>query len=506
MRTGYAVKNTVASILVEIITAISGIILPRFFIGVYGSSVYGLVSSIGQFITYMGLVEAGVSAAATVELYEPLANKDQGRINVIVSTAKQFYRRSGVLFVALVLLLIGVYPYIVRNEIADGSFVRLMIVVLSLNGIIDYFILGKYRVLLTADQKTYILALATAVGTLITMLFTIVLILLHCSPILVKSVAAIVYFLRTLFVVWYVRKHYPLLDIGVDASNNSFPQRHSALFHQIVGTICNYTDIILLTIMLRENALVEVSVYSAYNMVGANLSKLFNSICSGVSASFGNIIAQNDRIALHKTFNVFELLCFILLFIIYACMSVLLFSFISLYTASFTDAALYARRELVILFSACGLIQNLRISGLTVLLAAGHYKQTRGAALLEAIINLGLSIILIGKLGIIGVLIGTLAAYLFRSTQTIFYNARYLVQGTLSVTFKRLLRNIAMFALLVVLGCLVLTPLIQSWISWLCYAMLYFVLCSGLFVVFNYLFEPDVVKECISYARSIVRK
>lgn len=506
MRAGYAIKNTVSSILVEIITAISGIILPRFFIEAYGSSVNGLVSSIGQFITYMGLVEAGVSAAATVELYGPLANKDQNKINVIISTAKRFYRRSGIIFVALVVLLMVGYPYIVKNEIADESFVRLMILVLSLNGVIDYFILGKYRVLLTADQKTYVIAFAQATGTVVTMLSTIVLILLRSSPILVKSVVAIVYLLRTLFIVWYVRKHYPLLDTGANASDNSFPQRYSALFHQIVGMVCNNTDIILLTMLLHENALLEVSVYSAYNMVGSNITALFNSISKGVSASFGNIMAHNDHDSLNDTYSIFELLYFILLFIVYACMFVLLFSFISLYTESFADAASYVRWELVILFSACGLIQNLRIPGLTVLVAAGHYKQTRGAALIEAVINLGLSIILIGKLGIMGVLIGTLAAYLYRTTDVLLYNARNFVHGLLPQTLMRLFRNIVLFVILTLLGTLVLIPLIHSWVSWFGYAMLFFVLCTGLFVAINYLFEPVTIRKCIKYAYSIVRK
>lgn len=63
MRTRQAAKNTTASLLLQIVLAISGVLVPRFFIIQYGSAVNGLASSITQFIGYMGLVEAGVSAA-----------------------------------------------------------------------------------------------------------------------------------------------------------------------------------------------------------------------------------------------------------------------------------------------------------------------------------------------------------------------------------------------------------------------------------------------------------
>lgn len=505
MRTYFAVKNTIASIFVEIIAAISGIILPKFFTGAYGSSINGLVSSIGQFITYMGLVEAGVSAAATVELYKPLADKNHDRINEIVSAAKGFYFRSGIIFIGLDIILIIGYPYIVKNEITDISFIRVMIAVLSLSGIVDYFLLGKYRVLLVADQKTYIIAIAQAIGTLVILVISVVLIKLNCSAIIVKAVVGVVYFLRTVFIVIYVRSNYKYLNLNVRYSSDAFPQRKSALFHQVIGMICNNTDIVLLTLMLKENALVEVSVYSAYNMVAYNLTALFNSISKGVGATFGNIIAQDDKNMLNKGYGYFELFYFILLFIIYTCMGILLYSFIFLYSFSFPDADVYTRWSLVALFTMCGIVQNIRTPGSTVQIAAGHFKQTQGAALLEAIINLGVSIALIGSMGINGVLIGTLAAYLYRSSYVIIYNDHHFVSGTLQKTAFRVLRNGALCGLLIVLGLKFVIPLITSWFLWVAFAIASAIIVGLLFFLLNYLFEPLVIKECLQYARKLIK-
>ncbi len=56
MRTRQAFINALFSILLQLALAVSGLLVPRFFISAFGSAVNGLVSSISQFITYMSLV------------------------------------------------------------------------------------------------------------------------------------------------------------------------------------------------------------------------------------------------------------------------------------------------------------------------------------------------------------------------------------------------------------------------------------------------------------------
>ena len=133
MRTKMAFINAFTSILLRLVLAITGIFLPRFFIRAFGSPVNGLVTSINQFVSYLSLVEAGVGAAGMVALYKPIVEKNQQKINAIVSAARQFYLRSGLIFVALAALLTVVYPYVVKSEIQDAGFVRMMIILLCIN-------------------------------------------------------------------------------------------------------------------------------------------------------------------------------------------------------------------------------------------------------------------------------------------------------------------------------------------------------------------------------------
>ena len=69
MRGRQAMKNVTANLLLQLVTAASGLILPRFYLLAYGSAMNGMVSSVGQFMSYLMLVEAGVGSATAVALY-----------------------------------------------------------------------------------------------------------------------------------------------------------------------------------------------------------------------------------------------------------------------------------------------------------------------------------------------------------------------------------------------------------------------------------------------------
>lgn len=506
MRTKQAFKNALMSLLLQVALALSGLIVPRFFIALYGSPMNGLVSSINQFISYMGLVEAGVSAAGTVALYRPIADKDTQRINQILSAAKEFYRRSGMIFAALVAALVLGYPYVVKNQIQDMGFIRMMILVLSVNGLVDYFYLGKYRIFLMANQRGYVISFIQIIGTVVMTALSVGLMTLECSALLVKLSAAAVYLMRSLAVGIYVRKNYPQVHFRETPDRTAFSQRWSALLHQIVNMVVNNTDIILLTLLLPSSGLSEVSVYSVHNLVGYSLSSMMTSISNGLTSGFGEVISRGEKQVLCCSFSTYEYAFFMVIFVAYTCMAVLLHPFIQLYSASFTDGVVYLRWSLVALFTAAGLLQAVRLPGLTVILAAGHYRQTRTRAVAEAAINLGVSLLLIRPLGIVGVLLGTCLSYFYRTTDVILYSAKHFLSGSLKTTFFRLARNGACMAVLIWVGLRLVPSVMAGWSAWFGYAVA-FGLCSVVaFLTINSIFERDAFLACCGRVREIIKR
>lgn len=504
MRSKKALINIIANLLLQVTVAISGLLLPRFFIIAYGSTMNGMIVSVTQFISYLALVEAGVSAASIVGLYKPLADNDINEINRILSATKKFYYRSGLAYVALLVILVVVYPMLVQNQI-DESITRFMIIILATSNLVDYLFLGKYKVLLMANQRGYVMMLAQTLGTILNTVITIVLILEGCNVLLVKLVATIVYILRFVLIYIYVRKHYKFISFKEEPNYAAINQRWAALLHQITGVIVNNTSVVVMTIFLGAKALIEVSVYGVYNMVAHALSLLVGSFNTGLQSGFGELLSKGDRQALDKAYSNYEFLTYIVVFWAYTCMAILIMPFIELYTKDFTDAV-YVRTEIAIMFVLVGIAQNIRIPSITLICAAGHYKETRWRAILETIIIISVSLLLVKPYGMLGVLIGSFCSFLYRGIDIVYYNTTRIMLGSWKRTLKRIVRNLIVLALLTLAGKPIMTMAMTGYIQWFMWAIVVAIAVVIVFGLVNICFEPKEFKMLITRLKKVMGK
>lgn len=504
MRSEKALKNMVASLALQMIVFLSGIILPKFFLEAYGSSVNGMVTSVNQFLMYLGLAEAGVGTASVVALYGPLAKNDEKEINSVLSATRIFYNRSGILFLGMVIVLVVIYPYLITQQLNSGL-VRAMIVVLASSMLVDYLGIGKYKVLLTANQKGYVVSVIQAFGTILNMIITIVLILSGASAVIAKGVATAIYILRFFLVRIYVKKHFAYVNYHEQPNFAALSQRGAALLHQIVGIIVNNTDVVLLTICLGATSLVEVSVYGIYNMIVYAVNLLLTSFSNGLTAGFGEVVSKGEKEVLKKSFSSYEYMYMIVLFIVCVCMGVLILPFVSVYTVNIKDAD-YVRPVAAMLFTLIVFLQNVRIPGQTIISAAGHFKETRKQAVLEAVINVGVSLVLVWKFGMVGVLFGTVCSYGYRSIEIILYNRRVLVEGTGRTTARRVVRNLLISFILILGGIGLIPQQMVSFIEWFLYAVVMGIISACVIVVLNYICEPKEFKALLGRLIGIIRK
>ena len=83
---------------------------------------------------------------------------------------------------------------------------------------------------------------------------------------------------------------------------------------------------------------------------------------------------------------------------------------------------------------------------------AGHFKQTQWRSVLEAIINITVSLIGVHFCGIYGVLIGTITALLYRTNDMIIYANKKILHRSPWKTYRRWLVNLALFIAVTVLS------------------------------------------------------
>ena len=255
--------NILTSVLGQAITIILGVVIPRLVLVNLGSENNGLLSSITQVLGYASLLEAGVGLASLQALYKPVAEHDEASVNAIMSATNLYYRRTGIAYLLTVIILSAIYPVIIKSSLPYGT-ITIVVLISGLPGVVNYYFQGKYKILLQAEGRTYIITnLATVIGIL-TSIGKILLLLLGFGVIAVQSLYLALSLVQMIYIDYYIRKNYAWIDLTAAPAYDKLSQRNSVLAHQLSGTIFSSTDAVTLSIFC---GLSVVSVYSMYALL-----------------------------------------------------------------------------------------------------------------------------------------------------------------------------------------------------------------------------------------------
>lgn len=466
-RTKKFMYNTVTTALYQIILMIVGFITPKVFLNAYGSEINGLVTSINQFITYFNLVEAGLAGAAVYALYKPLAEQNYPKINAIVSAAKKFYLKAGYIFLGLIFAMALIYPIFVKTGLLSSFEVGLLVLVLGANGVIEFFTLSKYRVLLTASQKTYIISLSSIIYVILNTIIIVILANLGVNIVIVKAVAILAILIRSIILMTYVKRKYKYISYKEEPDYQSMDKRWSALFLQVLTAIQNGAPVVISTIF---TSLKTVSVYSIYNMVMHGINGVLSIFTSGLSASFGDVIARKEMVTLQKSYREFEFAYYTLITVIYSVSMVMILPFVRIYTEGVTDTN-YMLPEIAFLIVLNGLLYNIKTPQGMLVISAGLYKETRVRTLIQALIIVILGIILAPIFGLTGILIASCLSNIYRDIDLIFYIPKHVTKIPAKETIKRVCIML-LNTILIVVPCVILININASnYLQWAFYAV-----------------------------------
>jgi O-antigen/teichoic acid export membrane protein len=450
-----AKKNIVISFGCQIITLVCGLVVPRLMLGAFGSEVYGAVSSISQFLAYITLLEGGIGGVARAVLYKPLAQKDMGTISAIVAEIRRFFRVIAMIFAVYVLVLGCTFKSISNVESLDWISAFMLVLVISISTFGQYFIGISYSVLLQAAQKSYITNLVNIIGTILNTAAIVALVMTGCNIIIVRLVSSLIFFMKPVALWLYVRKHYKLEKTG-RTEKTYLTQKWSGLGQHIAYFLHSNTDVVVLTVLAD---LKSVAVYSVYNMVTANIQNLCISFISGMEALFGDMLAKEEYDQLHRTFGLYETIISVITLVLFSTTAVLIVPFVKIYTAGVTDTNYYEPVFAILLVIAM-LLYCLRMPYHSLVIAAGHFKQTGLAAYGEAVINVVVSCLLVHQYGLIGVAIGTIVATAFRFLYYVYYLSKRIFSRKIGLFVKRMITNAGIFIVVYALG-----SLVTDWIT-----------------------------------------
>jgi hypothetical protein len=494
--------NSISTAFYQIIVMIAGFITPRIMLKYYGSEINGLVSSINQFIVYFNLVEAGLSGAAIYALYKPLAENDHKVINGIVSAARKFYTQSGYIFLSLIIGLAVFYPFLVETDALTSLNIGLLALTLGVNGVLEFFTLSKYRVLLSADQKTYVISLASMVHIITNTVIVVVLGTMRFNIVILRLVALMSIFLRSFILMVYVKINYKYIDYKEKPNTKALDKRWDALYLQILGTIHSGAPVVILTLITRDLKL--VSIYTIFNMVIASLNGILSIFKSGLSASFGDVIARGESKILQKSYSEFEFSYYALITIIYLTAFITIMPFIRIYTSGVTDIN-YDVPLIGFLFVLNGLLYNLKTPQGMLVISAGMYRETRFQTTMQGAIAVIMGFALAPFIGIYGVLLASIFSNVYRDIDLLFFIPRNITKLPVVNTAKRMLMvSINLAVIYIPFIYIDISP--NGYVEWVLNAIVVCTYACIVVVVMSFLFDREALKGSINRIVRMVKK
>lgn len=404
MRTENSLKNISINIMTQIIIIALGFISRRVFLDNLGTEYLGINGLLTSILSMLSLVEGGIGLSIVYNLYKPLAENDKPKIIALVQLYKKLY-----LILAIAIFVLSSVLYIFLGSFIKGGttvpFIGVVYFIFVTKNVVSYLNAHKWS-LINADQKGYVIAKYNLIFDVITTIIKIIVLQLTKNYILFLLIELSIFLIQTLYIGRVITDRYPYIktkekySVDEDTKNNLITNVKAIFLHNI-GTYCVFgTDNLLISGFI---GVTTVGIYSNYTMIVNQLSGLLTPILNGIGESVGNLIATESK---EKNYQIFKIIYFVN-FWIYSSSMIFLYNLLEPFINWWLGAGLLLDKFAFIFILINFYLTGLRTSINMFKSKAGIFTNDKYIPLLEAVINLVISIVLVKYFGLAGIFIGT---------------------------------------------------------------------------------------------------
>lgn len=477
-----AAKNIAFGYIGNLTTQLLGFILRTVFINHLGDTLNGINDLYTGILSVLSLAELGVGTALNYSLYGPVARKDYEKIKSYMQLYKKAYRVIGLVIAVIGLAISPFLPYLVKQP--QGVSVRdltLYYFIFLFNTVSTYFVAYKYS-LAYAEQKNYIQTNTITITKMITVTLQIAVIVTTRNFYLYLLTAAAVELIQKIFISWYLNRLYPYLKdknvkkLSKEETGEVVTKTKALVFHKVGDVARLQTDSMIISAFINVTL---VGFVGNYNMILNSVANFVNIIFNSVLSSFGNLIATESK---DKQYSVFKVYRF------FACW-IYGFSAVGFFLLLTPFIVIWQGPEKVLAAGAvaCILI-DYYFKGDRIVLsnfktAAGVFEQDKYLALIQGVVNLILSIVLVQKIGLVGIYIGTIVSGLIANITKPFIIYKVCFEKSVKTYFLDSVKYLAvLFGILVLLTGI--RQFVMPQVTILSFMLMFIVIC----VVFNGIF------------------
>ncbi|ENQ3078077.1 lipopolysaccharide biosynthesis protein [Bacillus sp. WLY-B-L8] len=408
MRVRNSIINISAGIGSQVIITILSFVSRTMFITYLGVEYLGVNGLFTNVLGMLSLAEAGIGSAIIYNLYKPVADNDEERINVLMKFYKKAYMVIALIVLLLGLALLPFLGYIAKDAKVEN--IHVIYIIFLLNTASSYLFSYKSS-FLNVCQKGYIVTGVYSISSIVSTCIKLGILYFTHSYILYLIIDIVITITTAAGLAVMVDKMYPFLKnktaskLDDETKSNIVKNVKALILHNIGGYAVFGTDNMLIAFFVSVKA---VGLYSNYYML-INICRTFiNQVFDNMNHSVGNLVAKESDDKIYSVFKVTMFCNFWIYSFFTISLYVLMEPFITLWIGSKFIMDTSVLIILIINFYVSGMRRSISMVKTT----SGIFHEDRYAPFLEATVNLGISIILVQYMGITGVFIGTLISTL----------------------------------------------------------------------------------------------
>jgi len=445
MRTKNSLRNIQFSLMLGILTICIGFMAQKVFINTLGTEYLGINGLFTSIVSTLAIVELGLGSAIYYQLYKPISDNDNAKVQSIINFYKKGYRLIALAVFSLgILVLPLVSPLVGEIKISESTHI---IYILFLLEVVCSYLLTYKRAVLYADQNNHIIS-TVHLGYLIALnALQIATLILTGSFYLYLILKIVMRLAENVVINLITNTKYPYLKekevLALDPATKSdiYKKVRGLSYHKVSTYIVLGTDSIIISAFF---GIATVGLYSNYLLVTTAIVMLINQAFTAITASVGNLLVSVKH---GKSFEVYKKIRFGNFWL--ACFAttsllVMMNSFMTLWIGS-----QYLLPIGVLVAISLNLYLTLiRSSVNSFKEAGGIYHEDRFVPIVESIANLAFSIFLLRHIGLAGVFLGTACSTLILH---LFSYPKYVYKPLFKQDVKKYYRQFLGYFLIVVL-------------------------------------------------------
>lgn len=408
MRTRYTLINMLVNIGGQFLTMLLSFISRMVFIRCLSAAYLGVNGLFTDVLSILNFAELGIGTAMVFSMYEPAARDDTQKLSRLMNLYKWMYRAVAASVLLFGLVLLPFLPHLIKG--GEGIEHITLIYMMYVLGSASSYLLNYKSSIYQAYQKGYIRAGWNMVCECIKTVLQIAVLLLTGNFILYLAVQQVVQFLPNIMVSRMVDKEFPYLkecrELPEKEERNGILKNIGAMsMHKLATVIVRNTDSLLMSSFI---GLATVGLYSNYRLVLNALNNLLNKFATAFSGSVGNFAALENSDRLYRVYKEMDFLFFVQSAYLTGGLMMLFNPLIALL---FGGEYCFPMTTVVIIVTEF-YISRMRQTNLLFREVMGLFWNDRYKAVAESIINLVVSIALVQRYGVAGIVGGTIISSL----------------------------------------------------------------------------------------------